>query len=267
MATLIQPPPLTTAFLASGRQSIYGDDGSDNAGSGRDSGTNVIVSPIWLKWLFDTATEAHAILNVDQLSAITANLGTIIAGDITGVTITGSVITGGTINGTDINGVTITGGTITGTAIKSAVSGARVEIVGNVINFYDSADTLTATIDGDASVPIIADYVEAGHIVIAGDSMSSPVYASDTHDLSLHPHDDIAITGAQAQIDMHAETLGTIKFKVDSTYRVTIDANGFHLTSGTMQFGTHAALGAEVLSGYIIIKDVGGTSRKIGVIS
>jgi len=37
--------------------------------------------------------------------------------------------------------------------------------------------------------------------------------------------------------------------------------------SGYVQFGTHTALGAETLSGYITIKDSGGTLRKIGVIS
>lgn len=37
--------------------------------------------------------------------------------------------------------------------------------------------------------------------------------------------------------------------------------------TGNVKFGTHSALGAEALSGYITIKDAGGTSRKIAVIS
>lgn len=45
---------------------------------------------------------------------------------------------------------------------------------------------------------------------------------------------------------------------------VTIDDNG--VLAG-FRIGTHSALGAEVLSGYITITDAGGTSRKLGVIS
>lgn len=37
--------------------------------------------------------------------------------------------------------------------------------------------------------------------------------------------------------------------------------------AGVVRFGTHTALGAEVLSGYITIKDSGGTTRKLAVIS
>lgn len=38
-------------------------------------------------------------------------------------------------------------------------------------------------------------------------------------------------------------------------------------STGLVRFGTHAGLGAEILSGYITIKDSGGVSRKIAVIS
>ena len=37
--------------------------------------------------------------------------------------------------------------------------------------------------------------------------------------------------------------------------------------TGLVKFGTHTALGGEALSGYITIKDAGGTTRKLGVIS
>ena len=46
-----------------------------------------------------------------------------------------------------------------------------------------------------------------------------------------------------------------------------LNANGDGIFAGTLQFGTHSALAAETLSGYITITDAGGTSRKIGVIS
>ena len=36
---------------------------------------------------------------------------------------------------------------------------------------------------------------------------------------------------------------------------------------GTLQYGTHTAIGAETVTGYITIKDAGGTTRKLAVVS
>ena len=49
----------------------------------------------------------------------------------------------------------------------------------------------------------------------------------------------------------------------DTNIDLTLTPKG----TGNVRFGTHSALGAEVLSGYITIKDSGGTTRKIAVIS
>ncbi len=38
-------------------------------------------------------------------------------------------------------------------------------------------------------------------------------------------------------------------------------------SGGSVKFGTHAAIGAEAVTGYITIKDSGGTSRKLAVVS
>lgn len=37
--------------------------------------------------------------------------------------------------------------------------------------------------------------------------------------------------------------------------------------AGTLQFGTRTAIGAETVTGYITIKDSGGTTRKLAVVS
>ena len=39
------------------------------------------------------------------------------------------------------------------------------------------------------------------------------------------------------------------------------------VANGNVRFGTHAAVGAETVTGYITIKDEGGTTRKLAVIS
>lgn len=53
-----------------------------------------------------------------------------------------------------------------------------------------------------------------------------------------------------------------LQFK-DSSNGVIFQIN----QAGLVQFGNHTALGAETLSGFIEIKDSGGTTRKVGVIS
>lgn len=59
-------------------------------------------------------------LNVNSLSAISSNIGSINAGDITGVNIHGNNISGGSISGTTITGTTINGTDINGGTIRGA---------------------------------------------------------------------------------------------------------------------------------------------------
>lgn len=67
-------------------------------------------------------------LNVDSLSAISSNIGSINAGDITGVNIHGNNINGNNISGGSISGTTITSTTINGTDINGGtIRGARLE--------------------------------------------------------------------------------------------------------------------------------------------
>ena len=67
-------------------------------------------------------------LNVSSLSAISSNIGSVNAGDITGVNIHGNNINGNNISGGSISGTTITGTTISGTDINGGtIRGARLE--------------------------------------------------------------------------------------------------------------------------------------------
>lgn len=52
-----------------------------------------------------------------------------------------------------------------------------------------------------------------------------------------------------------------MEFYVNATKRMTITAGGL------LQYGSHSAVGAETITGYITINDSGGTSRKLAVIS
>ncbi|WP_324681643.1 TipJ family phage tail tip protein [Bibersteinia trehalosi] len=78
-------------------------------------------------------------IKVNNLSALSANLGTVTAGTIKGTTITGNTISGGTISGTTISGTTINGGTIKGAHLEGATGRFTGELAvtqligGNVI--------------------------------------------------------------------------------------------------------------------------------------
>lgn len=66
-------------------------------------------------------------------------------------------------------------------------------------------------------------------------------------------------TNAGASVEILAETAGTGADNLD----VILTPSG----SGNVKFGSHTAIGGESVSGYITIKDSGGTLRKLAVVS
>lgn len=95
-------------------------------------------------------------LNVNSLSAISTNIGTINAGDITGVNIHGNNISGGSISGTTITGTTINGTDINGGTIR----GARLE---GVTGKFTGSLEVNQLIGGNLCETFIANaYIVAG---------------------------------------------------------------------------------------------------------
>jgi hypothetical protein len=68
-----------------------------------------------------------------------------------------------------------------------------------------------------------------------------------------------ALKTAAAYVEVAAETAGTGADDLD----VLLTPAG----AGAVRFGTHSAIGAEAVTGYITIKDAGGTARKVAVVS
>lgn len=68
-----------------------------------------------------------------------------------------------------------------------------------------------------------------------------------------------AINTTSTTVALACETAGTGADNID----LTLTPAG----TGVVQFGTHSALAAETVSGYITIKDSGGTTRKLAVVS
>jgi hypothetical protein len=69
----------------------------------------------------------------------------------------------------------------------------------------------------------------------------------------------LALNTTSTTMGIVCETLGTGADDID----LTLTPAG----TGNVRFGTHAAVGVELVTGYITIKDAGGTSRKLAVIS
>lgn len=105
-------------------------------------------------------------LNVNSLSAISSNIGSINAGDITGVNIHGNNINGNNINGNNISGGSISGTTITGTTINGndinggTIRGARLE---GVTGKFTGSLEVNQLIGGNLCETFIANaYIVAG---------------------------------------------------------------------------------------------------------
>nr|DAK18024.1 MAG TPA: tail protein [Caudoviricetes sp.] len=100
-------------------------------------------------------------LNVSSLSAVSTNIGSINAGDITGVNIHGNNINGNNISGGSISGTTITGTTINGTDINGGtIRGARLE---GVTGKFTGSLEVNQLIGGNLCETFIANaYIVAG---------------------------------------------------------------------------------------------------------
>lgn len=68
-----------------------------------------------------------------------------------------------------------------------------------------------------------------------------------------------ALKAASGVVTLAAESAGTGDANID----VTITPKG----TGRLRYGTHSAIGAETVTGYIEVKDSGGTTRKLAVVS
>lgn len=68
----------------------------------------------------------------------------------------------------------------------------------------------------------------------------------------------ITVTGAAAAGAPSIAATGS-----DTNINLALTPKG----TGAVQFGTHAAIGAELVTGYITINDAAGTARKIAVVS
>jgi len=79
---------------------------------------------------------------------------------------------------------------------------------------------------------------------------------------------------AESLFEGHIRLIDNIKHRYGTAQDAEIYYNGTDLVldsavvgSGVLRFGTHSAITTETLSGFITIKDSGGTTRKLAVVS
>lgn len=76
----------------------------------------------------------------------------ITANEIAAATITANEIKGGTITGTQLSGTAIDGKTITGAVVRTAASGARVELTTGGLKGYDASSVVKTTVGTDGKL-------------------------------------------------------------------------------------------------------------------
>lgn len=249
-----------------------------------------------------SANTASAIVARDSSGNFTA--GTITAA-LTGNASTATTLqTARTINGVSFNGsanitVAAAAGTLTGATLPAGVTASSLTSVGTLTALTVSGTStlgVTRISAADASSPMLGISGTTKGIRFACNSTDSRIEALDnTLAASYQPLLIIASAiGAytsgtsaialgtnngtnQAYITHTASAVNQLTFTGSATGQPTrignfgSDANPDILIApqgtGVLRFGTHSALAAETVTGYITIKDSGGTTRKLAVVS
>jgi hypothetical protein len=139
---------ITSGYLSSARiaaNSLTAAQIAADTLTSREIGADAILARN-IKALQITATHiAASTITGDKIAANTITAGNIQAGSITANEIAAGSITANEINLGSLNGKTITGATI-----KTATSGARLEILNTLINVYNATNGVAASIKGSS---------------------------------------------------------------------------------------------------------------------
>lgn len=111
-----------------------------------------------------------------------------------------------------------------------------------------AAQPTAEAVGGDANIDL--KYKGKG---VGGHLFVGPVRVFDSNEVN-----KMEVHGANTGADPRIEADGS-----DTNINLELKPKG----TGKVKFGTHSAIGAETLTGYIEIVDSGGTTRKVGVVS
>lgn len=196
------------------------------------------------------ATAGSASFSVTKTGALFSNSGT-----IGGFTIGATTLS----TGTGVNYIAIANGT--GPYIQvGADSTEHVYIFSSGINVAD--DT------GTSRVILGADLLNNCGVLLLDDSVGSTTIELRANTGNIKGATFQGSGASLTNLDAGNISSGTLSnSRLPSAISVTSLTASGQIRGATARFGTHSAIGAETLSGYITITDDGGTSRKLGVIS
>ncbi len=209
-------------------------------------------------------------LSVTQLSAISADMGTVTAGTITGSTISGNYITGSTIQGGQITGSSISGGQITGSTISGGtLTGSTISgnyITGSSIyGSYINASTINASAINAGTITgstIVGGYINGSTISggqITGSTITGGTIKSDDGRTQIASN-NLVMYGASTAIEQlrmgYDASTGAFKFilrNAAGTPTVAISGAGNAEFSGTVTATTMTGLltGSSITASHI----------------
>lgn len=158
----------------------------------------------------------------------------------------------------------------------------RDDIFGQGLSSSDSPTFVAGTFTGDLAVDTDTLFVDASadrvginttspattldvRAALAGIQIRSTTNQADLYFSSPNTTENRIFFGDTDDFDV-----GSIKYD-HSTNKMTVTVNTISAlaidSGGILNFGTHSAIGAETVTGYITVKDSGGTSRKLAVVS
>lgn len=224
-------------------------------------------------------TPTYSTLTVDNITingaAITSDTGAISFGN-ENLTTSGTISTSGVLNETDdLDGLTISGSTTVDTGANIRLYGAN-GIIANDITFrvgtstklqYDYSEAqwesgdpwiITNWITTSSGVALIG--TNALTLTSGADQNSGTRMALNSASHAIAPY-DLKVTSPLGTVLLYDHSAAEWNF---SSLAITTTGT---VTAGTLKTGTHSAIGAETVTGYITIKDASGTNRKIAVVS
>jgi hypothetical protein len=191
-------------------------------------------------------------INVTDLSAISANLGTVTAGTMTSIIINGGTITGSTFQ------------TATGT-------GARIDITTvNGIRVYDASNTVVAQL---LQTGISGSYFVATVAAVTTEFRTNSIVSGNGSGAAMSIFTNVGGLGGSAEVALDGSgAAGTVKLKTDGTTRLTVttgtttlNSGGFTITSGSLLLSSG---NVTLTSGNVTITSgtltVGGTGSVTG---
>lgn len=138
---------------------------------------------------------------------------------------------------------------------------------------------IKAVVDDDWATNDFPSRIEFGTTADAGSSTTLAMTVESTgivtHELGSFVPTDIKVTmgdtAASPAGHLMLETDTGVLLQANSSYHLNLKTLSGDIilepTNGNVKFGTHSAIAAETVTGYITIVDSGGTTRKIAVVS